>query len=117
MIIVTLILQCLLIIAFLFAGLSKLAGAKMQVESFKHLGLPQWFRVVTGIVALIGVAGLVIGFWNEGALFFAGLWISCMMLGAVLSHIRVKDSFSQMVGAILLLTLALVLTFLMYSTM
>lgn len=37
--IVSIILQSLLILVFLMAGGSKITGAKMQVEAFKHLGL------------------------------------------------------------------------------
>ncbi len=41
---------------FLFAGFGKVTGINMHVEAFNHLGLPQWFRVVTGIVELAGAA-------------------------------------------------------------
>ena len=37
----------------------------MHVENFKQWGLPQWFRVVTGIVELVGPIALIIGFCNE----------------------------------------------------
>lgn len=109
MTIVTIVLQSLLSFAFLFSGLSKIAGAKMQVEVFEHVKLPQWFRVVTGVLMLAGVAGLVAGFWHEGVLSLAALWIACIMLGAVLSHVRVRDSFKQLFPALLLFILLLVL--------
>lgn len=32
----------------------------MQVEAFAHLGLPQWFRIATGWIALAGVVGLIL---------------------------------------------------------
>ncbi len=67
----------------------------MQVEAFTHLGLPQWFRIATGWIALAGVVGLIFGFWNEIILVLAALWIACIMLGAVLSHIRVKDPIGK----------------------
>ncbi|RAV21121.1 DoxX family protein [Paenibacillus contaminans] len=109
MTIVTVVLQSLLSLAFLFSGLSKIAGAKMQVEVFEHVKLPQWFRVVTGVLMLAGVGGLVAGFWHEGVLSLAALWIACIMLGAVLSHVRVRDSFKQLFPALLLMILLLVL--------
>ena len=52
----------------------------MQVEAFAHLGLPQWFRIATGWIALAGVVGLIFGFWNEIVLVLAALWIACIML-------------------------------------
>ncbi|GKU77369.1 DoxX family protein [Paenibacillus sp. L3-i20] len=113
--ILTLVFQCLLIVVFLFSGLSKVKGAKMQVETFRHLGLPQWFRAAAGYIVLVGVAGLIIGFWHESILFLAGMWISCIMLGAVLSHIRVKDSFKQMFPALLLMIIVFLFSLLNYS--
>lgn len=59
MTIVALVLQCLLIFAFFFSSVSKIAGAKMQVEAFAHLGLPQWFRIATGWIALASTSSEV----------------------------------------------------------
>ncbi|HDR7794259.1 TPA: DoxX family protein [Bacillus luti] len=109
MTIVALVLQCLLIFAFFFSSVSKIAGAKMQVEAFTHLGLPQWFRIATGWIALAGVAGLIFGFWNEIILVLAALWIGCIMLGAVFSHIRVKDPIGKIMPAAVLMILAIIL--------
>ena len=63
MYIVFVILQSFLLVSMTFGGASKLAGSKNFVEMFDSLKLPQWFRVVTGIVQLAGAAGLVIGYW------------------------------------------------------
>lgn len=115
--IVTIVLQSLLAFAFFFSGASKLAGAKMQVDTFSHLGLPQWFRIVTGIVQVIGAAGLIVGFWKEGVLAIAALWLVCTMLGAVMSHIRAKDPIGKIVPAAVLLGLALVLASLNFSAL
>lgn len=106
--IAAMILQCFLIFAFFVSGLGKIAGAKMQVDTFRHLKLPQWFRVVTGILQLAGVAGLVVGFWNDAVLSLAALWTACIMVGAVLFHIRVRDPFGKMIGALVLLACALI---------
>ncbi|MCQ6559393.1 DoxX family protein [Paenibacillus mendelii] len=113
--IVTIILQSLLLLAFLFSGLSKIAGAKMQVEVFRHIKLPQWFRVFTGFVQVAGAAGLLAGFWDKGMLSLAALWIGCTMLGAVLSHIRVNDPIKQMFAPFLLMILSMTLALLHLS--
>ena len=115
--IVALILHLLIIFAFFFSGIGKLAGAKMQVDTFTHLGLPQWFRVLTGLIALAGVVGLIIGFWNEGVLAIAAIWLACIMLGAVLFHIRSKDPIGKMIPAAMLMILALVLASLHFSAL
>ncbi|WP_211748776.1 DoxX family protein [Paenibacillus sp. Marseille-Q4541] len=117
MIIVSIVLQSLLILAFFFSGISKITGAKMQVETFSHLGLPQWFRFATGFIALAGVIGLIIGFWNEAILTIAALWLACIMLGAVLFHIRSKDPINKMIPAAVLMILALVLASLHLSSL
>lgn len=41
MTIFSVILQSVLALMFLMAGLGKIAGSKMHVEGFKHWGLPQ----------------------------------------------------------------------------
>ncbi|WP_264737839.1 DoxX family protein [Cytobacillus firmus] len=106
-----LILQSLLTLLFILTGFSKLAGAKQQVEAFNHLKLPQWFRVVTGIVQLIGVAGLIVGFWYADFAAMAGLWLGITMLCAAIAHFRVKDSFSKAVPALILMVIAFAVTF------
>lgn len=115
MFIFTIILQSLMIIAFLFSGMSKIVGATMQVEVFRHVKLPQWFRVVTGFLVVAGVAGLVAGFWNKGVLSLSALWLACIMIGAVLSHVRVKDSLKQMIPPFILTVLLLTLASLHFS--
>ncbi|WP_419886768.1 DoxX family membrane protein [Paenibacillus sp. B-A-8] len=39
----------------------------MHIEAFKQWRLPQWFRVVTGIIELGAAILLIIGFWNNTA--------------------------------------------------
>jgi uncharacterized membrane protein YphA (DoxX/SURF4 family) len=115
--IIAIVLQSLMIFAFFFSGVGKITGAKMQVDTFRHLGLPQWFRVATGFIALAGVVGLIIGFWNEGVLALAALWLACIMLGAVLFHIRSRDPIGKMIPAAMLMILTLVLASLHFSAM
>ncbi|WP_219838724.1 DoxX family protein [Paenibacillus sp. R14(2021)] len=107
--ILNLILQVLLILVFLMGGIMNTAGVKAQVEAFRNLELPQWFRAVTGILQLVGAAGLAVGFWYPGILAWAGLWFAIMMLIAVLSHVRVKDSFGKTLPALIICIIAIVL--------
>lgn len=109
------IIEILLALAFLGSGLSKVGGSKMQVDSFNKLGLPQWFRVFTGLLQLVGVAGLVGGFWTESWGAWGALLIAVIMVGAVLAHLRAKDKFGQIAPALVLAILAIVLTILLGS--
>ncbi|MED1791377.1 DoxX family protein [Brevibacillus nitrificans] len=105
----SIIIQSLLILIFLLAGGSKLVGAKVQVEAFNHLGLPQWFRVVTGLVQYIGVTGLIIGFWHPWVTAWAGVWLGITMFFGCIAHLKVKDPVSKTMPAFVLGVLAIVL--------
>ncbi|XID95587.1 DoxX family protein [Paenibacillaceae bacterium WGS1546] len=91
MAILSVVLQSLLVAYFVFSGTAKIVGAKYWTEMFAGLKLPQWFRVVTGFIQLIGAAGLMIGYWIPGVVSWAGIWLGMTMLVAFVLHIRVKD--------------------------
>lgn len=113
--ILSIILQILLALMFLIAGLGKLFGSKTSVESFNHLKLAQWFRVITGLVELVGAASLIIGFWEESWVPAGGLLLGVVAIGGIISHIRVKDSFKQTFTILLLGIIAFVLLWINYS--
>jgi putative oxidoreductase len=78
-------LQGIIAAAFLAAGAAKLAGVPFMVDLFAQIGLGQWFRVVTGVVEVVGaVALLVPGLASLGA-----LWLGGTMIGAVATHVLV----------------------------
>lgn len=115
MLIISIILQSFLILVFLITGTMKIAGNQQLIETFKHLNLPQWFRVVTGWVQVIGVAGLVIGFWNPAITALAGGWLAITMLGGVITHLRAKDPIGKVVPALVLAVLSIIVLFINYS--
>ncbi|WP_238357857.1 DoxX family protein [Cohnella zeiphila] len=104
-----LVLDILLVAAFLMSGSTKVFGLKFQVESFQRLRLPQWFRVFTGLTQYIGVAALVVGFWEPSWAAWAGIWFAFIMLCATAAHIRVGDSGSKTAPAVVLMILAIAL--------
>jgi hypothetical protein len=93
--VLSIVLQSLLIMYYVFSGVAKIIGAKYWVDMFKHLVLPQWFRVVTGFVQLAGAAVLLAGFWSAGAVAWAGIWLGITMLIACLLHFKVKDPIGK----------------------
>ncbi|MFK7692651.1 DoxX family protein [Paenibacillus sp. HJGM_3] len=95
-----LVLQSLLVLYFGFSGVAKVIGAQYWVDMFTHLRLPQWFRVVTGIVQLIGAGALIVGYWMPGAIAGAGVWLGITMLIACLTHVQVKDSIGKTMPAL-----------------
>lgn len=112
MTIFSIVLQSLLILYYLFSGFAKVIGAKYWVDIFNTLRLPQWFRIVAGLVQLVGAIVLIIGYWVEGAVAWAGIWLGITMLVAVLAHIRVKDQFGKTVTPVVFLVFIIILTML-----
>lgn len=107
MAIVAIILEILLALAFLMAGGSKLASAQRMRENFKRWGYPQWFRSVTGLVEVIGAAGMIVGIFIPAIGALAGIWLGITMLGALFTHVRVNDTAPQFASPAVLLVLSL----------
>jgi uncharacterized membrane protein YphA (DoxX/SURF4 family) len=100
------ILRVLLAVAFLAAAGAKLAGVPMLVQVFEQIGLGDWFRYVTAIVEIVGVAGLFI----PGVTALAALWLGVTMFFALLTHLFILHTSPA--GAVVLLVLAIVLAWL-----
>lgn len=79
------VVQGLLAAVFLAVGGAKLAGVPMMVQIFDQIGFGQGFRIVTGVVEVLGaVALLVPGFAALGA-----AWLAATMFFAVLTHLLI----------------------------
>ena len=74
--------KILVSVAFLGAGLSKLAGVEMMVTTYEEIGFGQWFRYLTGVIEV----GSVILLWLGSKQIFGAVLLVCTMLGAVLTH-------------------------------
>ncbi|SHN30019.1 DoxX family protein [Gracilibacillus kekensis] len=107
--VISYVLQGILGVVFLSIGIQKIMGDQLQMDIFKNLKLPQWFRVVTGWVELVGVVGLVIGFWLPWFLVIAGLWFGVTMMVGMITHIRVKDPLSKIIPASVFLAVSVML--------
>jgi uncharacterized membrane protein YphA (DoxX/SURF4 family) len=79
------ILQIVVAAAFLAAGGAKLAGAPFMVQLFAQIGLGQWFRVVTGIVEIVGAVALL----YPRLASVGGVWLGATMFFGALTHILV----------------------------
>ena len=76
-------LQLLTAAAFFMAGLAKLSGQQMMVETFDKVGMGQWFRYVTGGIE---VASAILLLTPRLSAVGAALLVATMS-GAVLSHL------------------------------
>jgi uncharacterized membrane protein YphA (DoxX/SURF4 family) len=106
----SIVLQSLLILYYVFSGSAKIAGVKYWVDIFNNLRIAQWFRVVTGIVQLVGAVVLVMGYWTADVIAWGSIWLGITMIGALLAHLRVKDSVGKTMPPVVFLLLIVVLT-------
>ncbi len=89
----------------------------MQVENFDSLHLPQWFRPVVGIVEIIGVVGILAGVAVPWVAALAALWLVAVMLGALMTHIRVRDVAQNFVPPAVVLCVAAIVVALRWSSL
>jgi uncharacterized membrane protein YphA (DoxX/SURF4 family) len=71
-------LQAVVAAVFFAAGMAKLAGVPFEVQSFAQIGLGQWFRIVTGMVQIVGAFALV----YPGLASIGSLWLGFNMFCA-----------------------------------
>ena len=84
---------------------AKLYGVPMLVAEFEHLGLGQWFRYFTGSLELIGAILILL----PPVVAFGGVLLSCIMVGATISHLFVIGG--SPVPALVLLTLSAIVAY------
>ncbi|MBA4538663.1 DoxX family protein [Bacillus aquiflavi] len=105
------ILQIILGLGFLLFGVTKFIS-KQMVEAFEHFGLPQWLRVITGSLEIIGALGLFVGIWYSIIAVLSSVGLAIIMFFAALTHIRSHDPFKNMLMPIILFILLVTVTFL-----
>lgn len=98
-------LKGLLAAVFVLAGGLKIYGLPLMVQEFGHIGLGQWFRYLTGTLEVIGA--IVILLPRRAA--FGALLLSCIMVGAIVTHVFVIGG--SPVPAVVLLALSLIVAF------
>jgi putative oxidoreductase len=79
------VVKILVALAFLAAGLAKLAGVQAMIDVFNVVGLGQWFRYVTGAIEVTGAVLTLI----PSLTVFGALLLACTMVGAVITHLTV----------------------------
>jgi putative oxidoreductase len=114
--ILSIVLQAILALGFLLFGIMKF-GSKQMVEEFKRYGLPAAFRIFTGLVEVASAALMVIGIWKEQYAAVGGLVIAVTMIGAIVTHMRMKDPASRQGMPFVLLVLGLVVLFINWGTL
>lgn len=78
-------------LSFLFFGLSCLFSEFMVFE-FKRYQLDN-FRVLVGILQMLGAVGLFIGFYSKNWAVLASLGLGILMTLGFIVRLKIKDSF------------------------
>lgn len=112
--ILSIILQIILGIGFLMFGFMKF-GSKQMVDEFQRYGYPGSFRIFTGVVEVVSALLVISGIWNNNLAVYGGILIVVTMLGAIITHIKVKDSVKGMIMPIILFVLGLIVLFINIS--
>jgi len=105
------ILAAILAIVFLVAGIAKLTGQGRMVDNFERWGLGRPGLVITGSVEVLSALMLLAGI-AVASLAIGGAMIGfILMVGAVLTHGRVKDPPGDWVPPVVLLVLTIMLLY------
>jgi hypothetical protein len=79
---------------FLFYGLQCFTSPFM-VDEFRRFGMPDSQRILTGVLQLLGAAGLFAGLIIPALGLFSSAGLSLMMLIAFGVRVRIKDGLAQ----------------------
>ena len=85
-------------ISFVFFGLACFLSDFFINEFFRY-GLSE-FRVLVGILELLGGVGCIIGVFNNKILLIASFGLSILMIMGVIVRIKINDTIYQTVPAI-----------------
>ncbi|MEJ8306697.1 DoxX family protein [Saccharibacillus sacchari] len=107
----SIVLQILLGVGFTLFGVMKF-GSKQMVSNFETYGYPAWFRVFSGLVEVAAAILLIAGIWNETLAAWGALLVVATMVGAILTHLKIKDTIQNMMMPFILLVLGAVVLWL-----
>ena len=109
MFIAAVIVSSLLAAALLASGFSKLRKDSRQLQLIGAIGFPKDKMWLLGVAEIAGTIGLVAGlFWSPIGI-AAAIGLMLYFIGAIISHIRVKEGFSTPLIMLLIAVAALAL--------
>lgn len=105
--ILSIVLQVLLGIGFLAFGYQKFTSEEMK-KGFTYFGYSNNFRLFTGFFEILSAIVLIAGIWMKPLAIIGGLMMVATMVGAIMTHMKMKDKVKNMLMPIILLVLAAV---------
>lgn len=106
------LLLLLLALLFLISALAKVGGLPSSLRHRERMNVPLWLWRFTGWAQLAGVAALLGGIINRWSQIAAGLWLTLIMIGAAIAHLRVRDAWYHYATVVTLLILSMVTAYL-----
>ena len=103
------LLQIILGVVFLVAGIGKLTGARVYVNAFRRWRLAPSFRLVVGGLEVFASVLLFTGLFVHVFVILGALILVGISGGGILIHLNVKDRIHEMLPIIILGTLAFIL--------
>ena len=78
-------------------------------KEFVEYNLPTWVRDTVGILKLS--FAMMLQFSNEKVVKIGALGISVLMLGAVITHLRLKSNFRRYIASVAMLSISVFILF------
>ena len=95
----------LLAVVCLLPAAGKLIGQPKMRQSAEHFGIP-WSRYrLIGVAELAAAAGILIGLWWHPLGLAAAAGMALLLLGALITHRRARDSAKEMAPALVALAI------------
>lgn len=116
MVVISIVLQILLGLGFLMFGYQKFVSEDMK-QGFHYFGYGDGFRIFTGVFEIVTAIIIVIGIWISSLATIGGLMVVVTMIGAILTHMKIKDSIKNMTMPIALFLLGVVVTSLNWTAL
>jgi len=76
-------------------------------KEFQEYGLPSWFRDMVGILKISSIA--MLHSLNPKIVLIGASTIATLMLGAVLTHVKQKDTFRNTIASISMLIISILM--------
>jgi len=107
MFVATTILSVLLALVFARVGTSKVStAADRMVAELGRLGVSTGLIRLIGALEILGATGLVIGLWIGPLGIAAATGLALLMIGAVIYHIKARDTAKNTMSPLILLLLS-----------
>jgi|SRR5690625_2388987 len=114
--IVTIILQVLLGLGFLMFGYQKFTSEDMK-KGFEYFGYGDSFRLFTGFVEILSAIIIIVGIWVKPLATIGGIMIVATMIGAIITHVKIKDQVKNMAMPFTLFLLGAVVAIMNWSAL